>query len=70
MLQGSARVYSDTFFKDIDSKHAVEAYRLMRSHGSHMFYTVGSQIAVRLSALHAGHPLTPGRFLVLISLRG
>jgi hypothetical protein len=25
---------------------------------------------VRLSALHAGHPLTPGRFLVLISLRG
>jgi hypothetical protein len=27
-------------------------------------------MAVRLSALHAGRPLPPGRFLVLISLRG
>jgi hypothetical protein len=33
-------------------------------------YTIGSQTAVRLSALRAGHPLTPGRFLVLISGRG
>jgi hypothetical protein len=27
-------------------------------------------MAVRLSALRAGHPLPPGRFLVLISGRG
>jgi hypothetical protein len=27
-------------------------------------------MAVRLSALHAARPLPPGRFLVLISLRG
>jgi hypothetical protein len=27
-------------------------------------------MAVRLSALRAGHPLLPGRFLVLISVRG
>jgi hypothetical protein len=27
-------------------------------------------MAVRLSALRAGRPLTPGRFLVLISLKG
>jgi hypothetical protein len=27
-------------------------------------------MAVRLSALHSGHPLPPGRFLVLISVRG
>jgi hypothetical protein len=30
----------------------------------------GSQMVVRLSALHAGHPLPPGGFLVLISVRG
>jgi hypothetical protein len=33
-------------------------------------YTIGSQRAVRLSALRAGRPLPPGGFLVLISLRG
>jgi hypothetical protein len=27
-------------------------------------------MVVRLSALRAGHPLPPGRFLVLISVRG
>jgi hypothetical protein len=27
-------------------------------------------MAVRLSALHTSHPLAPGRFLVLISVRG
>jgi hypothetical protein len=34
------------------------------------FYTIGSQMAVRLSSLRAGRPLPPGRFLVLISIRG
>jgi hypothetical protein len=27
-------------------------------------------MAIKLSALRAGHPLPPGRFLVLISVRG
>jgi hypothetical protein len=32
--------------------------------------TIGSQEAVKLSALCAGRPLPPGRFLVLISVKG
>jgi hypothetical protein len=34
------------------------------------FPTIGSQMAVRVSALCAGLPLPPGRFLILISVRG
>jgi hypothetical protein len=41
----------------------------VRRRGFHIFYTIGSQIAVRLSALRAGRPLSPGRFLVLICPR-
>jgi hypothetical protein len=36
----------------------------------HIVYTVGSQMTVRLSALRPGRPLPPGRFLILISVRG
>jgi hypothetical protein len=43
---------------------------VVRRRGSHIFWTVGPQLAVRLSALHAGRSLTPRRFLVLISVRG
>jgi hypothetical protein len=28
--------------------------------GFHIFWTIGSQMAVRLSAVRAGHPLRPG----------
>jgi hypothetical protein len=42
----------------------------MRRRGSHISWKIGSQLAVRLSALSAGLPLPPGRFLVLISVRG
>jgi hypothetical protein len=48
-------------------QQAVEAHRVVRRRG---FQTVGSQMAVRLSALRAGRPLPPGGFLVLISVRG
>jgi hypothetical protein len=41
----------------------------VRRRGSHIFLKIGSQLAVRLSALRAGSPLPPGRFLVLISVR-
>jgi hypothetical protein len=51
-------------------QQAVDAHRVVRRRCSHIFWTIGSQIAVRLSALRAGRPLPPGIFLVLISLRG
>jgi hypothetical protein len=35
---------------------AVEAHRVVRRRGSHIFYTVGLQMEVRLSALRAGRP--------------
>jgi hypothetical protein len=38
---------------------AMEAHRVVRGWGSHTFYTIGSQTAVRLSALRAGRPLPP-----------
>jgi hypothetical protein len=47
-----------------------KAHRFVRRRDSHMFYTIGSQMAMNLSALRAGRPLPPGRFLVLISVRG
>jgi hypothetical protein len=51
-------------------QQAVEAHRVVRRRGSHIFYTIGLQMAVRLPALSASRPLPPGRFLVLISVRG
>jgi hypothetical protein len=48
----------------------VEVDRVVRRRGSNIFYAIGSQMAGRLSALCAGRPLPPGRFLVLISVRG
>jgi hypothetical protein len=48
----------------------VEAHGVVRRRGSHIFYTIGIQIAVRLSALRAGRFISPGRFVVLISVRG
>jgi hypothetical protein len=51
-------------------EQAVEAHRVVRCRGSHILYTVGSQMVVKLSALYASCPLPPGRFLVLISVKG
>jgi hypothetical protein len=48
----------------------VETHRVVRRRGSYIFYAVGSQMAVRLSALPSGRPLPPGRFLVFIPVRG
>jgi hypothetical protein len=48
---------------------AVKTHRVARRRGSHISYTIGSQMAVRLSAICTWLPLPPGRFLVLISVR-
>jgi hypothetical protein len=48
----------------------VVAHRVVRRRGSHILLTIGSQMAVRLSALRAGCPLPSERFLMLISVRG
>jgi hypothetical protein len=42
----------------------------VRHQWSHIVYTVGSQMSVRLTALRTGRALLPGRFLVPISVRG
>jgi hypothetical protein len=42
----------------------------VRRRGSQIFYAIDSQVAVRLSALRATALYAPGRFLVLISVRG
>jgi hypothetical protein len=42
----------------------------MRRQAFHIFQIIGSQMAVKLSALRAGRSLSLGRFLVLISVRG
>jgi hypothetical protein len=48
----------------------VEAHRDVRRRGFHIFQVIGSQMAVRLSAIGAGRSLPLGRFQVLISVRG
>jgi hypothetical protein len=51
-------------------QQAEEAHKAVRRRGSNIFQIIGSQIAMRLSALRADRPLPPERFLVLISVRG
>jgi hypothetical protein len=41
----------------LSMQHAVEVHMVVRRRGSHIFQTIGSQMAVRLSALRAGRPL-------------
>jgi hypothetical protein len=48
----------------------MEAHRILRRQGSHIFEIIGPQMAVMLWALRAGRPLPPGRIPVLISVRG
>jgi hypothetical protein len=46
----------------------VKAKRVVRRRGSRIFYTVGSQMSVRLSALSAGRPLLPRKIPVTHSV--
>jgi hypothetical protein len=44
----------------LSMSQAVEAHRVARRRGSHIFYTIGSQISVRCQPYApAGHPLPP-----------
>jgi hypothetical protein len=47
----------------------MESHRVVRRRGSHIFYTIDSQMAVKLTLL-AGRLLPIGRFLVHIPVRG
>jgi hypothetical protein len=47
----------------------MEAYKVVRCPGSHIFWKTGSQTAVRLSVSNAGRALPPGTFLALIYVR-
>jgi hypothetical protein len=68
MSNGSIRIRK--IYVKVSLKQAVEAHRVMRRRGSNIFYTIGSQMAVRLPGLCDGCSLAPGIFLVLISVRG
>jgi hypothetical protein len=56
--------------KIISLQQAVEARGIVRRRGSHIFYTIDSQMAVRFPALCAGCPLPRWRFMVFISVKG
>jgi hypothetical protein len=50
---------------------AVEAHMVERHRGSHIFLTIGSQMAVKMPAVTpAGRPLLQARFPVFISVNG
>jgi hypothetical protein len=49
---------------------ALEVHGFLRRRVSHILYKVGSQLAVTFSPLLVGGPLSPKKFLVLISVRG
>jgi hypothetical protein len=45
--------------KAIPHNEAVETYRVVKCEGSHIVWTFGSQVAVRLSAIHTSYHFTP-----------
>jgi hypothetical protein len=48
----------------------METHKVVSRRSTHISWTIGSQMAVNLSALRTGRPLPPSKFLVLISVRG
>jgi 4-diphosphocytidyl-2C-methyl-D-erythritol kinase len=45
----------------VSRQQAVKAHRVMGGRGSHIFYTIRSQMPLRLSAFRAERPLPPGK---------
>jgi hypothetical protein len=50
-------------------QHAMEAHKVVRRRDFHIFWIMVSQMALRLSALTRRPHITPGIFLLLISVR-
>jgi hypothetical protein len=48
----------------------MDAHKVVRRRDSHIFQKMGSQMAIKLSAVRSGRPLPQERFLVLICVRG
>jgi hypothetical protein len=46
---------------DVSLQQAVKGHRFVRRRDSHIFQIIGSQLAVRLSALLAGSPVHPDK---------
>jgi hypothetical protein len=55
-LSGGLILKIDAYVKMVEQslEQAVKAHMFVRRRGSHIFYTIASQMAVRLSALRAG----------------
>jgi hypothetical protein len=64
-------ISSEVFLSKAIPVTGVEASRFMRCRSSHIFYTIDSQMAVRLWALRSGwlYPPPRGKFLILIYVR-
>jgi hypothetical protein len=66
----TVRLQIDVKKLNLSLQQTIETHRVVGHRSSQIFYTIGSQMVVRLSALSAGRPLPPRRFLLLIILRG
>jgi hypothetical protein len=64
--------YIDLYSKKVKlcRQQALEVHAVVRRPRSHIFWTLGFQMAMRWSARNAGRPLAPSTFLVLILVRG
>jgi hypothetical protein len=52
-------LYNHKLITTLSMQRTVEAHRIVRRRGSHIFLTTGSQMAMRFSALRAGRLLAP-----------
>jgi hypothetical protein len=62
IMHGKSELYLRIYLrKDVNLSvwQALEGHRIVRRRSSHIFYTIGSEMALRLSALGAMGPFTP-----------
>jgi hypothetical protein len=58
-LPAGYRIYERQKRVKLFLQQFMEVHRVVRRRGSHTYLTIGSQMAVRLSALRAGRPIAP-----------